>query len=280
MEAFIHDVRRDVQAQAPELLNLFDIHANESRFGRQWLEEELSKLRPEDKLLEVGAGMLLLACQLKHEGFAVTALEPVGEGFTHFYRLQQCVLAYAKKHGILPEILPVTGEELAIEKCFAFAYSLNVMEHVADVEKVIVQVTAALTPGGTYRFLCPNYAFPFETHFAIPAFGSKKLTWFLMRRWIERSAMPDAAGVWASLNWITVGQVKRICRRLNITPFFYKNILRVYIERALYDKVFQARHPILGYIFEGLRKAGLLTAACWIPARFMPVMDCRIQQKA
>jgi hypothetical protein len=35
-------------------------------------------------VLEIGAGSLLLNCQLMKEGFAITTLEPLGAGFSDF----------------------------------------------------------------------------------------------------------------------------------------------------------------------------------------------------
>ena len=42
------------------------------------------------------------------------------------------------------------------------------MEHVDDVPLVLRRVMSALRPGAAYRFVCPNYRFPFEPHFDIP----------------------------------------------------------------------------------------------------------------
>ena len=62
---------------------------------------------------------------------------------------------------------------------------MNVMEHVEDPALAVDRLTAMLVPGASYRFLCPNYLFPYEPHFNMPTFGSKALTERLMRRRIE-----------------------------------------------------------------------------------------------
>jgi 2-polyprenyl-3-methyl-5-hydroxy-6-metoxy-1,4-benzoquinol methylase len=280
IESLIEGVRLRVQADAPELVPMYDMYAEEARFGRLWLAAELRCMQPGDEVLEIGAGMFLLSCQLRREGIDVVALEPVGEGFSHFHRLQQFVLDYAREHGILPSaILSIPGEELEERGRFALAYSLNVMEHVTDIKQVLERVHAALKPDGVYRFVCPNYAFPYETHFGIPTFFTKNITWRIMRRSIERSSrIADHKGLWASLNWITTARVDRICRRyLHIKPVFDAAIFRSYVDRMLNDPTFQARHsPAIRRVLRAMQILKLSALIRLIPVHFLPVMDCRI----
>ena len=65
--------------------------------------------------------------------FAVTALEPIGKGFSHFVRMQELVLERARALGCMPRILNQSAEQLAEPDGFDFAFSVNVMEHVQDV---------------------------------------------------------------------------------------------------------------------------------------------------
>jgi len=74
-------VRRAVRRDAPHLERSFDVFAQEARAARAWLAPSLQRLAPRAEVLEVGAGLMLLSCQLAKEGFAVTALEPIGQGF-------------------------------------------------------------------------------------------------------------------------------------------------------------------------------------------------------
>ena len=185
IELLISGVRSRISAQAADLLPLFDIYAQEARFARAVFQSSLSGLPRSAKILEIGAGTMLLSAQLQHEGFQVTALEPVGEGFSHFTRLQKSVLEYAGEQGIAPALLASTGESLDRANEFDFACSMNVMEHVRDVTTVIERAIAAVRPGAAYRFVCPNYAFPYETHFNIPILWNKPVTRRLLRRRIE-----------------------------------------------------------------------------------------------
>ncbi|BCF98097.1 hypothetical protein PPGU19_026660 [Paraburkholderia sp. PGU19] len=275
----ISDLRNLVKQEAPDLLKLFDEYAGEMQFGRALIERNLRTLNFGAKILEVGAGSLLLSCRLQQEGFDVTALEPIGSGFSHFSRLQSIVLRYANSGGFVPTLLRSTGEGLSIREDFDFAFSINVMEHVGDVSTVLHRVHEALKPGGTYRFVCPNYAFPYEPHFNIPTLISKSLTRKLLWRWIEHSAnVVDPVGTWASLNWISVRSVTDICRsRLSVTPYFDRTIFDIFLKRASSDRNFQGRRgPGLLAFIAVLERTKLLSLIRLIPAAVLPVMDCSI----
>jgi len=176
IEAWLADVRCFFTEFNPELLALFEIYSNEAVFGRKHIDNDLSQMRTGSRIIEIGAGSLLLSCQLVREGFDVTALEPVGKGFSHFNQMREVVLECAKTLGCCPSILNMPAEELNVSNYFDYAFSINVMEHVSDVECVIRNVGKSLTLGSCYRFTCPNYFFPYEPHFNFLTLISKELT--------------------------------------------------------------------------------------------------------
>ncbi|WP_144144815.1 class I SAM-dependent methyltransferase [Paraburkholderia sp. BCC1884] len=272
-------IRDVVGREAPDLLDLFDEYVGEMRFGRALIDKNIASLRRGAAILEVGAGSLLLSCRLQQEGFNVTALEPIGSGFSHFSRLQAIVLRHARHEGFAPSLLSSTGEALSICNAFDFAFSINVMEHVADVSTVLQRVFDSLKLGSTYRFVCPNYAFPYEPHFNIPTVISKSLTQKLLWRWIEHSNnVVDPIGTWASLNWISVRSVTRVCRKkLSTTPHFDRSIFDAFLNRAMSDPGFQSRRgTVLVALIALLWRTGFLSLTRLIPATALPIMDCSI----
>jgi len=278
-DRLLDQIGQTISRTAPTLSALFTIWAGEAKFGRALIDRDLRRLGPGAGILEVGAGSFMLSCILQREGFRVTALEPTGGGFSHFTQLQAIVLDHAARDGMAPTVLPATGETLALDGQFDFAFSVNVMEHVADVGQVLQRVHRSLKPGGTYRFVCPNYAFPYDPHFNMPTLFSRSLTHRLLRPWIvESPVVPDAAAMWASLIWITVSQVRRLCRaRLSVEPAFDRVILAWFFERTLSDPEFQARRGGLLTGFLRLIKQLKLTRLVRIlPAAALPVMDCTV----
>lgn len=275
-------LRELLQGEAPHLLPLFDVFAEEARFARTWLGPRLDALPAGARVLEVGAGLMLLTAQLAREGFRVTALEPVGSGFSVFQELQGIVRRYADSRGIAFTVLPQPVEELREAAAFDFAFSINVMEHVGSVEAAIANVTRALRPGASYAFFCPNYRFPYEPHFGIPILGSKQLTARLFDRAIRRSRrVPDPEGLWRSLNWITVGTIDRVCRGLEGLEWrFDRSVLPRALERVTRDPEFASRRaPWMRVLSRALVASRLHRLATLVPATLQPAIDCTIVQK-
>jgi SAM-dependent methyltransferase len=279
VDEFLAPVRQHLDSQAPYLRPLFDVMEGEARFARWWLDDDLRRLPEAASILEVGGGAFLLAYELAREGFAVSAIEPTGVGFGAFEELGELVLEVAARNGIVPKVVRCQAEEFSSDAQFELAFSVNVMEHIEAPDVAIERVSASLSPGGSYRFLCPNYLFPYEPHFNIPTFGSKALTERLLRRRIQASTrMVDPIGVWKSLNWITVPQVRRMAAAdSSLGIAFQKRTLAQMIERAISDVEFAKRRSAwMITAIKLLSATRLLRFASVVPATFQPVMDVRL----
>ena len=283
MESFLNHVQAYLDATAPELRPLFDTMAGEARFARDWLADDLARLPRGAAILEVGGGVFLLTCQLAREGFAVTAIEPTGDGFGAFQRLGAVVLQQARVMGAVPTIAECKAEDFSAAAPFDYAFSLNVMEHIEQPAAAMARVSAVLKPGACYRFLCPNYLFPYEPHFNIPTFGNKRLTERLMRRAIfDTTRVDDPAGLWKSLNWITVLDVRRdVAADASLRLTFERKTLVWMLERAVRDAGFAARRA--GWMIAIIRLLVALKLhrlAGLIPAVLQPIMDVRLEKRA
>lgn len=279
LESLLLELCRQVLEVDSDLLPLFEIYAGEARFGASVIESDLYHLSSGDKILEIGAGILLLSCHLQREGYAVTAVEPVGRGFSHFDRLRKIVLDYASERGFAPTLVTMPAEDLEFVSEFDYAFSINVMEHVEDVAVVLRRVLTAIRLGGCYRFVCPNYLFPYEPHFNMPTLFSKALTERLLSKYIRSSqSVVDPEGTWASLNWISVSQVRRICcKELGVEPVFDRSVFYRFIHRALHDKDFQRRRgPLILSVLQALDRLGMTRLLLKIPVVCQPAMDCVI----
>lgn len=281
IESWLGVVRSQFFDATPELLALFDICAAEAAFGRRYIDSDLACVRPGGSILEVGAGSLLLSCQLMREGFDVTALEPVGEGFSHFDQMRQLVLVAAHSQGCCPNILDRPAEALDAVDRFEYVFSVNVMEHVNDVASVLEKVGKSLAVGASYRFTCPNYLFPYEPHFNIPTLFSKQLTERMLGRKIFGSrTVPDPVGTWKSLNWINVVQIKRVVRRLSgLKVTFNRSMLASTLERVALDTEFAGRRsPAMRGLVLILVRLRIHLLFRLIPAVMQPIMDCRVEK--
>lgn len=276
-DEWISVLRKRLYAQAPELMEVFETYASEAKFGRMFIDSDLKNLKAGAKVLEVGAGAMLLSCQLVREGFSVTALEPVGEGFSHFTKLRLFVTEQALLTNHAPKLMLLPAEEMNVENTFDFAFSIYVMEHVADIEMTLRKVNASLKQKAYYRFITPNYSFPYEPHFNIPTFFNKKITEKILGRKIFNDIrFPDPRGVWASLNWISVGKLKRaaqVIRGLEIN--FNKNVLFNTFQRVLFDEHFSARRsPFIVRFAKIMSNSKIDSLLKFIPVQMSPIIDC------
>jgi SAM-dependent methyltransferase len=276
------DMRQYFNDKQPSLLALFDIYAEEAAFGRRYIASDLGSLPLGAKILEVGAGSLLLSCQLIREGFQVTALEPIGIGFSHFEQMRQIVLARAATLECLPKTLNINAEALTESDLFDYVFSINVMEHVEDISLVIARIAKSLKPGASYRFTCPNYLFPYDPHFNIPTLISKRFTEKILGGKIFGSKKVfDSAGTWKSLNWINVVQIRKIVQLLpGLKVTFNRCLFVATIERIASDAHFASRRSsIIRIIFLLLLKSQLYRLLRFIPAALQPIIDCKLQKK-
>lgn len=279
IEQLLEELRATVMQEAPHLSRLLAVFAQEARFGRDWLDPSLAKLRRGDAVLEIGAGLMLLSCQLMKEGYDVTALEPISAEFSHFSELQAIVLRFAADRAIAPRVLRMPVEELDDQAAFGLAYSVNVMEHVANVPSALKNAGRAIRPGAQYRFICPNYHFPYEPHFEIPTLFSKALTELVLGRWIRRNRdVSDPVGTWRSLNWITVSQVLRAVRLMpGFSISLGRTMFRIALVRAIHDREFAARRAgWVRFVAGGMVRLGLHRATEYLPPHVHPIIDCTL----
>lgn len=281
MDVWLAAVRLEIENRDPELIDLFDTYAQEARFGRKYIANDLLPLRAGAEILEIGAGSMLLSCQLVREGFRVSALEPIGSGFSHFDRICGLVVEVAADMCCLPQRMDVPAEFLHEYGRYDYAFSVNVMEHVADVGRVLINVCESLVRGGHFRFICPNYLFPYEPHFNMPIFFTKKISEiFVRRRVLKYDKVPDAIGVWDSLNWINVLKVSRLVRNMkNGEAVFMRDTLGVMFERMATDPQFASRRSRgMRQLISMLMSIRMHRMLKFVPASMQPIMDCRIEK--
>ena len=279
IEPLLKEVRTHVARDSAHLLVLFDTFANEARFAHGWLLPSLQSLPSGARILEVGAGLTLVSCQLVKQGYRVSALEPIGSGFSSFRALQDVVLQYAARQNMAPDLLPIPVEHLDVPDSFDLAFSVNVMEHVDNVDLALACVGRSLRPGGVYRFTCPNYTFPYEPHFDIPTLFSKTLTERVFRKRIFQSPqIEDQVGMWRSLNWISVRSVGRACRlAMGLRPAFDRTMVCRTFERLGHDTAFAGRRSKwVVAIARWMVSLRIHTVLAWVPATLQPVIDCSV----
>ena len=252
----------------------------EADFFSDLLQADLAKLPAGEAIVEVGSGMGLLALELATSGHAVVAFEPESAGFGQMRMMRDLVLEHWD--GPKPPVTWV-DDYLAIHDARAtqskpsYAYAVNVIEHVPDIPAFLEAVLSVLQPGGHFRFICPNYAIPYEPHFEIPTLFTKKATYRVLHKQILGAAMPEPQGMWDELSWPTVGSLRAILDRMDVQYAFSSQATRGYLTRPLQDESFSARKGrAVGAIFRTAART-MPRVIGHLPVWLLPIIDCTIR---
>jgi SAM-dependent methyltransferase len=267
-----------IMLEKPELIDLFLTYQNEALAARRFLESSLIELNPGVEILEVGGGILALAIQLASEGFKVTTVEPIGEGFAEISYIMNIFTEIATKEDLRFNLIKVPIEECKFDQKFDFIFSINVMEHLKDPYAVINQLKENLNLAGKYRFFCPNYDFPYEPHFQKWMFLRKNHAFFLppSRAKSKRISVSEWQGVYGSLNFITFEKLKSFFSQSNIQYEVNANALRDIARRSESDKELQNRHKLLSCAIKFLFNSRLIRIINLLPLRNWPIIDVSI----
>jgi 2-polyprenyl-3-methyl-5-hydroxy-6-metoxy-1,4-benzoquinol methylase len=267
-----------ITQERPELLELFFTYQNEALAARRFLDSSLRDLDHGVEILEVGGGVLALAVQLAYEGFKVTTVEPVGEGFTDISYIMNIFLQIAKEEKIIFTLVNSPIEDCKFGIKFDFIFSINVMEHLKDPYSVLVQLVKNLKAGCFYRFFCPNYDFPYEPHFGKWLRLRTENAFFLPQNRAVSTLIPEKEiqGLYTSLNFLTLKKIKKVVKHKNISLSANHNTLYEVMIRSIYDSELKKRHRGLTKLVRFFYFLRLHYIAKLIPVNYQPIMDVTV----
>jgi 2-polyprenyl-3-methyl-5-hydroxy-6-metoxy-1,4-benzoquinol methylase len=221
----------------------------------------LSKVDLEGKrVLEIGSGAGILTSWLIKNDVDVIGIEPSAIGYDFHKDIFTAIWDYFD----LPadKVYDLSAEQLdpAVVGMFDLIFSLNVMEHIPSENLGIVfaKMKTVLKQDGFMYHHCPNYIIPFEPHYGIPLVP-------FFPGITGRLKGIDKEGVWKSLNFITLFQVKNITKNLNLKVDFKKQVMKETFTRLEIDKEFASRHPALTKVYGVMKKVGIISLLGLIP---------------
>jgi SAM-dependent methyltransferase len=223
-------------------------------------------LRPDQRVLEVGAGSGILSSILRSEGLDVTAVEPLIPGFGVFGSIRDELSEQAPES--LAPLDHRTAAELdpAKDGLFDRIFSINVLEHCQPLDATLAGMASVLAPGGLMIHTCPNYRMPYEPHYQIPLVPiAPRLTARLRPRLAEDP-------LWQSLNFITAGDLKRLARRNNLTVHFAPGVLAEVTDRLKTDAAFASRQGWAGRLVRMLARTRVLDPVTHLPPTWLTPM--------
>jgi SAM-dependent methyltransferase len=241
--------RENISPELRNLLKSFDrgqIVLNEAEFGYRYVREHLEQLDAGARVLEVGSGPCVLLAQLKIDfpDLEVIGVEPIGPGFKRF---QDTLRFLIEKYDF--KLHKCGYEDLVDSRKFDFIFLVNVFEHLDDWRHFLEFIAQNLKENGKCIVLCPNYGFPYESHFKIPIVYNKGITYSLFKKRIEQHELENGSnGLWQSLNFVKWKEVNAFANESGLKIDYDTTILRQMIERLGHDQSFAERQRKISWL--------------------------------
>lgn len=257
--AFLDECSRRLSRPRLEIEARIQTALSEAAVGLQLLDGiGLSDKR----VLEVGAGIGIVSLALHRSGVEVVAIEPGLGGFDQNAAIGVCLRDWLKISNVA--YISLGAAELRPDQHgrFDVQFSVNVLEHIPDLESAVTAMCSVLKPDGVMRHTCPNYLIPYEPHFGIPLVPlfPRATAWLLPN--VRKTEL------WQSLNFVTLVRMKRAFARLGFDCRFAPSTMYAAFTRLDNDQQFRNRQGSKGpvaFVHSVLRRLGLLKLIANLP---------------
>ena len=217
---------------------------NEAIFGFSEIKSYIEK-KEIQSILEIGSGTGVLLNEIKNNypQIKMTGLEPFQSGHEKFKKIFENIKS--NKLNIVNKGI----EEFNTNEKFDLIFSINVLEHVKDYEKYIEKTCEFLNNNGTNIVLCPNYDFPYESHYIIPIIFNKKITHFFFKSYVKKwETKNEMKNHWDELNFISKKKLTYFLKKNNYNFYFDYAIKDRMLSRILNDKSLRRRQGFVGLL--------------------------------
>jgi SAM-dependent methyltransferase len=231
---------------------------NEANYGLKYINQYLGNLQPQSRVLEIGSGPCILISQLSYSfpAHSFTGIEPIGPGFNIFRESLNKL-----KSNFNFELFEMGYEEFEnkTDEKYDLIFLINVFEHLPNWKDFLRFVKSHLKPNGRCVILCPNYSFPYESHFKVPIIFNKLLTFNIFQKKIEKFENTESSnGLWESLNFVKLRQVIKQANNLDLLLTINNQITSDLINRLTTDYEFAKRQKFIGKLAKIVQKTGFL----------------------
>ena len=252
--------------------HLVATYCNEARVGLRLIAPLLA---PGSRVLEVGSGIGLVSTLLANEGHSMVAIEPGGSGFGFMPHVASVVREVGDGDQAFLLDMSVVDLDPGKHGRFDLVFSINVLEHIPDLEGAFRAMASVLEPHGQMVHLCPNYTVPYEPHFNIPLVpGAPRTTRFLFPRVVRKYP-----GVWDELNFITARRVRQLAGQNGLTVTFDKGVMGAFFRRLDTDELYRERQgPVAVAVHRCVSSLGLLKLIDRVPASCASPMIFRLSR--
>lgn len=247
---------------------------NQAKFGLSRILPALCRLTGSDfRVLEVGAGSMLLSAYLASAGLRVTALEPLTPDFDWFQALQTEVLAYCSRQGIAFEQVKTVAEEYVAPGRYDLVFTIHTLEHMRDPLHALENMYLSLKEPGALLAVCPNYDVPFEPHLGIFLVGLSKS----LNSKLYASRIAAKPKVWDGLYFIRYSRLRQHLDEKRIRYSFNRYMVRDMFQQLGKDEFFYSRMPsFVRWSYRIFQSAGVINLLSILPLRMQTPMELLI----
>tara|TARA_Y100000590_G_scaffold274281_1_gene307986 strand:- start:30490 stop:31335 length:846 start_codon:yes stop_codon:yes gene_type:complete len=226
---------------------LYDELMGEVLFGFNEINDFISNNKIKS-ILEVGSGPGILLCELKkiYPNIKMTGLEPLTSGYSRYKNIISQVKEKGKN---INELNFVNNklEDFNTKEKFDLIFSINVLEHVSDWERYIENTKNLLNENGLNVILCPNYDFPYESHYVIPIIINKKITKFLFKKRIDKHDKENNLyNHWENINFVSKKKINNYLKKKNYNFYFDDKIKNRLFDRIATDIELKKKQGLAG----------------------------------
>ncbi|MEW9920362.1 class I SAM-dependent methyltransferase [Marimonas sp. MJW-29] len=234
-----------------------DTYLEEAQFGLRRILPLLDNLPEGGRVLEVGSGPCIVLAEItaRFPKLTIKGIEPMSDGFAFF----DDFVSKMQSEQAEMDIYLGGYESFPTKREWDLIFLVNVFEHLPDWRDFLSFVARSLAPGGSCVVLCPNYGFPYESHFKLPVVVNKRITGALFRKRIARfESENESTGLYRSLNFVTLAQVRSAAPSVGLNLKVNPEIIHEMIERLDTDPAFRQRQKWLVFPARALSRTGLL----------------------
>lgn len=200
-------------------------------------------------ILEVGSGTGMLLCELNriYPHITLTGLEPNSGGYSMYKEIIKELTNNLSTNNLVIKNKEI--EEFDTDEKFDLIFSINVLEHVKDWQNYLINTNKLLNSGGLNIILCPNYDFPYESHYILPIIINKNITKLIFKKKINNQDINKyTEGHWESLTFISKRKLTKFLIKQKYNYYFDNDINNTILNRILYDKELQKKQGIVGLL--------------------------------
>ena len=227
--------------------NLLDELLGEVLFGFNEVNDFINNSEIKS-VLEIGSGPGILLCELKkiYPDIKMTGLEPLTSGYS---RYKNIITKIKNEKKDIKDLNFVNSklEDFKTNEKFDLIFSINVLEHIGDWKEYVENTKKLLNSNGINIILCPNYDFPYESHYVIPIIINKKITKFFFNKIINKHDIKNNLSEhWENINFVSKKKIGKYLTKNNYNYYFDEKIKNRLLNRISTDLELKKKQGFVG----------------------------------